>query len=68
MAVGISDSLALLPGVPCGEAAAYLRDSGPAIMAALSPIDDIRGTAGYRREAAAELVARLVGQLCGDAG
>ena len=32
-------------------------------MAALSPIDDVRGTAGYRREAAAELVARLVGQI-----
>ena len=68
VAVRLSDIEGELQGLPCGEAAAYLRDSGPAIMAALSPIDDIRGTAGYRREAAAELVARLVGQLCGDAG
>lgn len=68
VAVRLPDIEAGLQGMPCDDAAAYLRDSGPAIMAALSPIDDIRGTAGYRREAAAELVARLVGELCGEAG
>ena len=68
MAVRLFNIEAGLQGMPCSDAAAYLRDSGPAIMAALSPIDDIRGTAGYRREAAAELVARLIRQLCGDAG
>ena len=68
VAVRLFDIEAGLQGMPCSDAAAYLRDSGPAIMAALSPIDDIRGTAGYRREAAAELVARLVGELCGEAG
>lgn len=68
VAVRLPDIEAGLQGITCDDAAAYLRDSGPAIMAALSPIDDIRGTAGYRREAAAELVARLVGELCGEAG
>ena len=32
----------------------------PAALDALSPIDDIRATAAYRREAAAELVRRAV--------
>ena len=68
VAVRLPEIEAGLQGMTCDDAAAYLRDSGPAIMAALSPIDDIRGTAGYRREAAAELVARLVGELCGEAG
>ena len=57
-----------LSGLPCGDVAACLGDATPGIMAALSPIDDVRGTAGYRREAAAELVVRLVEQLCEDAG
>ena len=34
----------------------------------LAPIDDVRGTAGYRRDAAAEIVARLIERLCGDVG
>lgn len=34
-------------------------------MAALSPIDDVRGTAEYRREAAASLVARALEDLAG---
>ena len=68
VAMRLGEIEAGLQGLPCDEATTYLRDCGTAIMAALSPIDDIRGTAGYRREAAAELVARLVGELCGEAG
>jgi CO/xanthine dehydrogenase FAD-binding subunit len=32
----------------------------PAHLGGLSPIDDVRGTAGYRREAACEIVARAL--------
>lgn len=32
-------------------------------LAGLSPIDDVRGSAGYRREAALTLVRRLIGRL-----
>ncbi|MCC7048008.1 MAG: FAD binding domain-containing protein [Alphaproteobacteria bacterium] len=35
----------------------------PAQLGVLAPIDDIRGSAGYRREAALTLVRRLVGRL-----
>ena len=34
-------------------------------LAPLSPIDDVRGTAGYRTEAVAELVARTLAGCCG---
>ncbi len=34
-------------------------------VAALSPIDDVRGSAGYRREAAREIVARALAALSG---
>jgi len=34
------------------------------MLAGLSPIDDIRATAGYRRDAAAELLRRTLVQLC----
>jgi CO/xanthine dehydrogenase FAD-binding subunit len=33
-------------------------------LAALSPIDDVRGSASYRREAAATLVRRAIAELC----
>ena len=68
VAVRLSDIEAALQGQLCADAEACLRDSKSRIMTALSPIDDVRGTAGYRREAAAELVTRLVGRLCEDAG
>ena len=67
VAVRLSRLESELGGPSCDQAEAHLRDSRQDIMAALSPIDDVRGTAGYRREAAAELVARLVGRLCEDA-
>ena len=57
-----------LRGRACDMAGDFIRDSRSGIMAALSPIDDVRGTAGYRRDAAAEIVARLVERLCGDVG
>tara|TARA_E500000178_G_scaffold61717_1_gene58438 strand:- start:305 stop:1150 length:846 start_codon:yes stop_codon:yes gene_type:complete len=64
VAVRLTDIEAALNGCSCAAAKEKLRASKPDIMAALSPIDDVRGTAGYRREAAAELVTRLVGRLC----
>ena len=66
VAVRLGEIEAALHGLGCSEAEPWLRDNMAGIMAALSPIDDVRGTAGYRREAAAELVTRLVGRLCGD--
>jgi len=66
VAVRLGEIEAALHGLACSEAVPWLRDNMASIMAALSPIDDVRGTAGYRREAAAELVTRLVGRLCGD--
>lgn len=66
VAVRLGEIEAGLHGLACNDAEPWLRDNMSGITAALSPIDDVRGTAGYRREAAAELVARLVGRLCGD--
>ena len=66
VAVRLGEIEAALHVLACSEAVPWLRDNMAGIMAALSPIDDVRGTAGYRREAAAELVTRLVGRLCGD--
>ena len=57
-----------LRALPCNAAADCLGDSRQQIMDALSPIDDVRGSADYRRVAATELVARLVGRLCGESG
>ncbi|MDS1136364.1 FAD binding domain-containing protein [Nitratireductor indicus] len=47
------------------------RDAVPALVAAygfpeLAPIDDVRGTASYRREAAREIVARALAQAAGE--
>ena len=64
VAVRLNDVEVQLHGCACTEAEASLRAGKSEIMAALSPIDDVRGTASYRREAAAGLVARLVGRLC----
>lgn len=47
-----------LEGLPLGEVAAVDVD-----VSALAPLDDIRATSGYRREAAAELVRRAVAEV-----
>ncbi len=50
------------PGAALADTAARaLRD--PAALAPLAPIDDVRGTARYRLDAAATLVARALGGL-----
>lgn len=41
---------------------------GDETLAALAPIDDVRGSAAYRRNAAVELVRRLVTELALDGG
>ena len=52
---------AALAGAPLAEAAG--RVAADDVLSALSPIDDIRATAGYRAEAAVELLRRVVGEL-----
>ena len=47
-----------LEGVALGEATGVDVD-----VSALAPLDDIRATSGYRREAAAELVRRAVAEV-----
>ncbi len=49
------------PASLAGTAARALRD--PAALAPLSPIDDVRGTARYRLDAAATLLARALAGL-----
>ncbi|MBL6458022.1 FAD binding domain-containing protein [Belnapia sp. T6] len=49
-----------LEGLTLAEAA---KAVAPAHLAALSPIDDVRATAEYRREAAAVLLRRLLARL-----
>ena len=51
---------AALLGASVAEAAARVR--APDVTAALSPIDDVRATAAYRREAAVDLVRRAVAE------
>lgn len=51
---------ARLEGKPPAEAAASLR---AADVGALSPIDDVRATAGYRREAVIELLRRALEEI-----
>ena len=41
---------------------------GPECVAGLGPIDDVRGTAGYRLDAAVTLLRRLVADLATPAG
>ena len=49
-----------------GSASASLAgDIEPADLAAVSPIDDVRGTAAYRRDVALTLVRRAVSELLG---
>ncbi len=57
--------------IPAVEARLVGRDASPdlareivaADLAALAPIDDVRGTAAYRRDAALTLVRRAVTEL-----
>jgi CO/xanthine dehydrogenase FAD-binding subunit len=49
---------AALAGAPATEASAAV--AGPEHLAGLSPIDDVRGTAAYRREAALVVVRRAL--------
>ena len=56
---------AALVGRPC--AAGLGRAVGAAHLAPLSPIDDVRGTAAYRSDAARTLVARMLESLAGEA-
>ena len=51
---------AALQGVTVAEAIGRVRAED--VQAALSPIDDVRATAAYRREAAVELVRRAVAE------
>lgn len=54
---------AALIGAPLMQAAA--RVDPAQVAAALSPMDDLRGSAAYRAEAAAELLRRAVADLAG---
>jgi len=67
VATRLAELEARLRGLETDEALAVLAASEKMIMTALSPIDDVRGSGAYRREAAAELVTRLVGRLCREA-
>jgi CO/xanthine dehydrogenase FAD-binding subunit len=68
VAVGSCSPVAVrLPAVEAalvGISVAKVMDSVTAadVQAALSPIDDVRATAGYRREAAVELVRRALAE------
>lgn len=58
----VAQRLALVEAALIGApvAAAVSRIRAPDVQAALAPIDDVRATAAYRREAAVELVRRAV--------
>lgn len=55
---------AALTGLPLADLAAAIRAED--VAEALTPIDDIRGDAGYRREVAVELLRRAVTQIVED--
>ncbi|TIU92369.1 MAG: xanthine dehydrogenase family protein subunit M, partial [Mesorhizobium sp.] len=54
----LSGAEAALPGLPVGHALATAIQSAP--LDELSPIDDVRGSAEYRLDAAREIVVRAV--------
>jgi CO/xanthine dehydrogenase FAD-binding subunit len=57
--------LGLPPSQAAGAAASALASGDAAgLLAPLSPIDDVRGTAGYRREAVRELIGRAIAMAC----
>lgn len=55
---------AALQGAPVGDAIG--RVGTAEVLAALSPIDDVRATAAYRREAAVELVRRALAEALAE--
>lgn len=74
LAVGACSAVAMrLPGVEAALAGAPLdraaaRIDEATVATALSPLDDLRGTAAYRAQAAAELLRRAVAQAAGQGG
>ena len=58
---------AALVGAPF-EPEALVARVRPEHLAPLSPIDDVRGTAGYRLEAAQELLRRVLADCCDEGG
>ncbi len=60
----LGDLEAALVGRACAPGLGGLVED--AHLAHLAPIDDVRGTAGYRRDAACTVVARLIDALAGD--
>lgn len=62
VAVRLAQLEAALLGQPLAEAARIVAANKAAITASLAPIDDVRASADYRLEAAAEMVVRAVVQ------
>ena len=62
VAVRLGELETALIGQNPASAAQLAEQHKQSIVAALSPIDDVRASADYRREAAAELVRRAVGR------
>ncbi len=56
-----------LVGRPRDDIDALATEAMPMIADSLSPIDDVRASAGYRRQAAAELAWRSIRSLCREA-
>ena len=75
-AISVGACSAVARRLPVLEAALVGLMPGPdlenavagADLDALSPIDDVRGTAEYRSDAAREIVLRALRQACGPAG
>jgi xanthine dehydrogenase small subunit len=59
---------AVLQGRSLAELAQALPAARAALMADISPIDDIRSTAHYRRVTAGHLLEQMVGELLQGAG
>jgi CO/xanthine dehydrogenase FAD-binding subunit len=59
---------AVLQGRSLAELAQALPAARAALMADISPIDDIRSTAHYRRVTAGNLLEQMVGELLQGAG
>ena len=70
----VARRLPALEGVLVGQSLQSLTPQairalvGPECVAGLEPIDDVRGTAGYRLDAAVTLLRRLVADLAAPAG
>jgi CO/xanthine dehydrogenase FAD-binding subunit len=67
----VAPTVALLPatralGLSRPLAEITPADLGRAVLADISPIDDIRSTAAYRRHVAVRLVTRFFEELRGD--